>query len=314
MRVAVMGAGAVGAYFGGLLALAGHTVSFVARGAHLEALQQHGLQVYSRHGDFHLPPGSAPAPGRTHAVGSTAEVGAVDLVLFAVKSQDTDRAAADLFPLLHEQTLVLTVQNGVDNPARIAREVGAQRVLAGICQIEAFIERPGVVRNPSAMRDIAFGEFAQPTGARGREVGAMLQAAGIPTRVADDYRLPLWQKFIFLCTFSAFTTATRLPIGDLRQCPQSWELYGQMLRELYAVGLAEGVPLDPMTPELAQRVAHGLDPAMKSSMLRDLEAAKALEVEYLQGAAVRLAARNGVPVPVSQTLYGLLKVIDPGRQ
>ncbi|BDG61239.1 2-dehydropantoate 2-reductase [Caldinitratiruptor microaerophilus] len=303
MRVAVMGAGAIGCYFGGRLAQAGHEVHLIARGEHLRALRERGLVVRSELGDI-----AAQLP----ATDDPAEVGPVDLVLFTVKSQDTDQAAQAARPLVGPDTVVLTLQNGVDNPDRIGAVLGPEHVLGGSCQIEAAIAEPGVVVHPSRLARVTLGELDGADSPRARRIRDAFAAAGVEVRLVDDIRRALWEKLGFLATMSAFTTVTGLPIGPLRACPETWALMQAMLREVWSVGRAAGVGLADDYPDRTAQFMNELPPTMKTSMQRDRERGRRLEVEAIHGPVVRLGRQHGVPVPVTETMYGLLKLYEPG--
>lgn len=304
LKVAVMGAGAVGGYFGGRLALAGHEVHFVARGEHLRALQAEGLRVRSARGDFHV---------RVHATGDPREVGPVDLLLFTVKTYDLEAAAEAARPMVGPQTLVLPLQNGVDAPDYLAEVYGVDRVLGGSCKIEVTVAAPGVIEHPSPLASIAFGELSGGLSPRVERLREVFQAAGgAEVEASPDIRRVLWEKLIFLATLSAFTTATGLPIGPVREHPPTRELLARMLGEVTAVARAEGIALPDDHPDRVLAFILGLPGTMKSSMQRDRERGRRLEVEAIQGAVVRRARRHGIPVPVTETLYAILSLWRDG--
>lgn len=301
MHVLVMGAGAVGAYFGGLLAQAGHGVTLVARGAHLQALQASSLRVQSRHGDF------------TAAVRAVADPSAAptpDLVLFTVKTYDTEAAARALAPALGANSVVLTLQNGVDSVRDLQALLG-NRVLGGAVYIESDILEPGLVRQTSPMRDIVLGE---PGGRsqRAEAVHGVLQAAGIPVTLAEKIDYAIWQKFVMLASFSGITAATRLPIGPVRDCKETWLLFRQLVAEACAAGYARGVIFPGDTVETILARVAAFDPSFKSSMLRDLEKGRRLEVDALSGAVARLGREAGAPAPGHAAIYALLKPYAAG--
>jgi len=296
MHVLVMGAGAVGAYFGGLLALAGHDVALVARGDHLQALQALGLRVESRHGDFTVP---------VRAVADPTQAPAPDLVLFTVKTYDTAAACQALRPALGENSVVLTLQNGVDSVGELQAVLG-NRVLGGAVYIESDVAAPGLIRQTSPMRDIVLGE----PGGRSQRADALvgvLQAAGIPATLAERIEYAIWQKFIMLASFSGITAATRLPIGPIRECKETWLLFRQLVAEACAAGYARGVHFPGDTVENVLARVGGWEPDFKSSMLRDLEKGRRLEVDHLSGAVARLGRAAGAPAPGHAAIYALLK-------
>ncbi|HEY7678150.1 MAG TPA: 2-dehydropantoate 2-reductase, partial [Candidatus Methylomirabilis sp.] len=294
-RVMVMGAGAVGGYFGGLLARAGVETTFVARGAHLEAMRGNGLRVRSPQGDFHLP---------ARAVGDPREAGAAELVLFCTKSHDTEEAARALAPALGETTAVLTLQNGVENEAVLGAVVGEPRVLPGVAYVSAAVEVPGVIRH-MAEGSLAFGEADGSASERARAVEALFRHAGVKALLSENIWGIKWAKLAWNATFN---TLNALVGGTFDRIGTDEALLGVgegAMREIAAVAAAAGVRF----PERA--VARGLAWArqalpIKTSTLQDLEAGKRLELDALTGAVVRKAAALGVPVPTVAALHALL--------
>jgi 2-dehydropantoate 2-reductase len=301
MRIAVVGAGAVGGYFGAFLARAGHDVRFIARGAHGEAIRAHGLTIRGPLGEF-------TAHGPVSA--STADGGRVDLVLHAVKSYDNATALPLLAPLVGKDTVVLTLQNGVDGPDEAAAVVGREAVLGGAAYIATSIVAPGVIEQTGTYRRIVFGEVFSPSSTvsdRARRIEQEMKAADIEADARADARGPLWEKFVYLAPFAGVTGASRQPIGVVRSNPASRQLLFDAFAEVDRVGRAEGVALPP---DLLNRIVAYVDdvPAsMRSSLLIDLSKGKRIEVEALQGSVVRRAARVGVAVPIMSTLYAVLR-------
>jgi 2-dehydropantoate 2-reductase len=299
MRIAVMGAGGVGGYFGARLAQAGHDVAFVARGAHLAAMRERGLTVRSAMGDVHLP---SPV-----ATDDPAALSPVDIVLFAVKLWDTEPAAQAIRPLIANGGVVVPFQNGVDSVERIGAIVGAERVMGGVAQIAATIAEPGVIGHTGTMARLRFG----PVLAAQRPVADALLAAcngaGIDAELVVDIRRALWEKFVFLAAFSGLTSVARQPIGVLRADADMRNVLEAAMREAWAVGRAQGIALaDDFVAQLMS-FADGLPAEMKSSMLNDLVAGNRLEAPWLCGAVARMATAAGVPAPVHSTLYAALK-------
>jgi len=301
MRIAVVGAGAVGGYFGAFLARGGHDVRFVARGAHGEAIRSNGLTVRGPLGEF-----TVHAPVSESTVGA----GPVELVLHAVKSYDNPTALPLLPPLVGDGTLVLTLQNGVDGPDEASTAVGREAVLGGAAYIATSIVEPGVIVQTGTYRRIVFGEVFSPPSSvtdRARAIEQAMKASDIEAEARPDARVPLWEKFVYLAPFAAVTGASRQPIGVVRANPESRRLLFDAFAEVDRVGRAEGVAL-PV--DLLERIATYVDdvPAtMRSSLLIDLSKGKRIEVEALQGSVVRRAARVGVAVPIMSTLYAVLR-------
>jgi 2-dehydropantoate 2-reductase len=300
MRIAVIGAGGLGGTFGARLARGGEEVHFVARGRHLEAMRSGGLQVESILGDFAL------APDEIHATDDPGRIGPVDIVLFTVKSYDTDEAAAALAPLVGPQTAVISLQNGIDNEERIAAVIGADHVVGGVAWIFAGIVAPGVIRHTGGPARIAFGELS---GRRSERLEAFLAAcrgAQIPAEIPDDIRVTLWTKYAFICAQAGVTAATRQPIGVIRDTPQTWALFRAVIEEVAGVGRAEGVPLADGIVEAQLAAAAALDPALRSSLHDDLVGGRRVELDALLGELIRRAGRFDLDVPTSAFLYAIL--------
>jgi 2-dehydropantoate 2-reductase len=301
MRFAILGSGAVGGYFGARLARSGQDVSFIARGAHLEAIRARGLQVRSAHlGDFvaHAPAESDPA-----------RIGPVDVVVVAVKAYDNDTAYPLIAPMLGPDTVVLTLQNGVDNVDQLARLVGPERVLGGTTYVATALEAPGLIVQTGVHRSIIFGEVFGRRGltARVQAIADVMEPADIQARAVPDARTPLWDKFVYLVPFSGFTGAARLPIGFLWPHPQMREMFYAAAREVAAIAAGEGVALSADRFDTLREYMDNIPPSTRSSLLIDLDQGKRIEVEALQGAALRRAATHGVPTPIVATLYAMLK-------
>ena len=300
MRFAVIGAGAVGGFYGALLARAGSDVTFIARGAHLDAIRANGLRVAGPLGDFTV---------RAPAERDPARVGPVDVVLLAVKTYDNDTALPMLPALVGPTTVVLTLQNGVDSADQVAGVVGEPATLAGPTYIAAAIEGPGFIRQTGTHRRIVFGEcFGGRTEVTGRvrAIETVMKAAGIHAEAVADARAPLWEKFIYLAPFASFTAAARLPIGPLWAHEDIRETFLRAVGEVEAVARASGVPVTARREFIAEYIA-GIPPTTRSSMLIDLSQGKRIEVESLTGSVVRRGRTTGVPTPMMEALYAVLK-------
>ncbi|MEW6322862.1 MAG: 2-dehydropantoate 2-reductase [Acidobacteriota bacterium] len=307
MRIAVVGSGAVGGYFGAKLARAGQDVTFIARGAHLEAIRAKGLEVKSaRLGDFTV---------QARAEQDTSSVGPVDLVIFAVKTYDNPSALPLLPPLVGPDTAVLTLQNGVDSVDEVAGAVGEGHVLGGTTYVATALEGPGLIVQTGVHRSILFGEVFGNRAAvspRVRAIADVLGPADIEVTPVADGRVPIWDKFVYLVPFSGFTGSARLAIGHIWTFPHVQDMFYAAAREVAAVAAAEGVAISPDRFERLKQYMDNLPPTTRSSLLIDLEFGKRIEVEALQGAAVRRAAARGVPVPIVSTLYAALKAWEHG--
>lgn len=297
MRVAVMGAGGVGGYYGGRLAAAGEDVTFIARGQHLAAIRDHGLQVKSVAGDFHVRPAATDEP---------AQVGPVDLVLFAVKSYDTETAGARLAPMLGPETAILSIQNGVDNEDRLGALLGAQRVLGGVVHILSTISAPGVISQTAGPRSLKLGEMDGRLTPRVTAIHQAFVRAGVATEISPRITVDLWEKYLFICAHGGVTALARLGIGDILGCPATASLYRGVMEEIAAVARGKGIALPSDAVERALAFARSLQPAMRSSLAYDLEHGKRLEVEALVGAVVRFGQGAGVPTPYCFAIYACL--------
>ena len=305
MKIAVMGSGGVGGYFGARLAAAGNDVTFIARGAHLAAIKNKGLTVLSRHGDVHIHP--------AQATDVPAEVGPVDIVLFATKLYDTQSAGPLCKPFIQADTAVISLLNGVDSEQQLSRILGPQHIVGGVARISAEIAEPGVIQHHSPFHSIEFGELdARPS----ERLQALLRAAreaGVDAQLSDDIEAAIWRKFIMLASFSAITTLTRLPAGPIRSHPQTWELLETAARETGAVARARGVGLDEKDVEGVMAMLGKLPDTMKSSMLMDLERGNRLELEWLSGAVCRVGSEAGVDTPVHRLTLAALTPFAAGK-
>ena len=285
MKIAILGSGAVGGYYGAKLAQAGHDVTFIARGAHLAAIREHGMQVKSPAlGDF---------VARGGAEEDTAKVGPVDLVLYAVKAYDNPTALPLLKPLLGDATAVLSVQNGVGSPGEVATVAGEERTLGGTTYIATALEAPGLIVQTGTHRRIVFGEaFGQlpRLSDRVQKIHEVFSGADIQSVTAEDGRVPIWEKFIFLASLAGFTGAARLPIGPVWGDPIVKAQFLAGCREIEAVARAEGVPVAADVVDRIIPYVDAIPGTMRSSLLMDLQAGKRIEVEALQGTVVRRGA------------------------
>jgi 2-dehydropantoate 2-reductase len=304
MRVLVVGAGGVGGYFGARLARAGTAVSFLARGAHLEAIRRDGLRIRSAtEGDWVV------------AADAAADVSGqpvADVVLFCVKSFDTEAAAAAIRPVVGPETAVVSLQNGVDNEAKLERVLGAGHAVGGVAYVFATIESPGVIRHSLGGR-VAFGELDGRPRSRLPRLLETFAAAGVPAAVVADARRALWEKYLMISAQAGTTALTRAPIGVIRAVPETWRMYRSIVEELAAVARAEGVALDDGAVDAVVKAAEGLAPEALSSLYHDLVQGRRLELEALHGHAVRLGQHLGVPTPTVLAVYAALKPHVDGR-
>jgi 2-dehydropantoate 2-reductase len=307
MHFAIVGSGAVGGYFGARLARSGQQVTFIARGAHLDAIRDRGLEVRSPAlGDFVV---------RAPAEQDPARVGPVDVVIFSVKAYDNASALPLLAPLLGPRTVVLTLQNGVDSVDEVAAAVGDERVLGGTTYVATALEAPGLIVQTGVHRSIIFGEVFGDRGAVSPRVAAIAEVmapADIQVSAVADGRVPIWDKFVYLAPFAGFTGAARLPIGQIWKFPYVQDMFYAAAREVAAIAHAEGIVISADRFDRLKDYMDNVPASTRSSLLIDLEFGKRIEVEALQGAAVRRAQRLGVPTPILSTLYALLKPWEKG--
>jgi 2-dehydropantoate 2-reductase len=305
MRIAVMGAGGVGGYFGARLAHAGHDVAFVARGRHLLAMKERGLSVESALGDLRL----------AHPVvtDDPATLGWFDVVLFAVKLWDTESAAGAIKPLLAAGGVVIPFQNGVESIERIGAVVGEAQVMGGVAYIAAKIAEPGVIAHTGTMARLRFGAVVSAQQPAAEALLDACRGAAIDAEIVADIRQALWMKFVFLSALSGMTAATRQPIGAIRADSDMRGTFEAAMREAWSVGRARGIALpdDFIAGQMA--FADGLPAEMKASMLHDLDAGNRLEAPWLSGAVARMAKDAGGSAPVNATLYAAVKPYCLGR-
>ncbi|MBM3780807.1 MAG: 2-dehydropantoate 2-reductase [Acidobacteria bacterium] len=289
MNIAVIGAGAVGGYFGGRLAAAGHQVTFIARGATLHVLRTQGLHITSPlRGDAHIPVRATDQPD---------EVGPVDVVLSTVKLYDLEASATAMRPLIGPGTVVIPLQNGVDARAMLMPLVGADHVAAGIAYIVAVADRPGHITHVTADR-LVFGEADGSTSARLQAFAEAGRQAGFVTELTPVIETELWIKFVRLSTWSAMTGVTRSPMGVIKAYPSLMTMMDQALEEAVGVGHGRGIVFPPTLRDATQQLVRNFPYGSKSSMLEDLERGRRLELPWLSGAVARMGAEAGVPTPV----------------
>jgi 2-dehydropantoate 2-reductase len=300
MRIAVMGSGAVGGYFGAKLAAAGHQVAFIARGKHLAALQAGGLKVTSPNGDLNIR--QAQFSVDPH------EVGEVELILFCVKSYDTEPAADAIKPMVSDNTTILSLQNGIDNPAKLARVYGAERILPAVVYVGAQVSAPGVIRHSNGGR-INFGQMDSAVGGATKALGQTLTEAGIPCQASENIRKLQWTKLLWNAAFCAISCLARANTKQIVESPSLTQLALDCMAEVQAAARTQRVELARQqfddTIEFSKTLAD-----FKPSMLQDLEANKPLEYAAFNGTVVNLLEAAGEPAPINKTFYATLKFLD----
>jgi 2-dehydropantoate 2-reductase len=306
MRIAIIGAGGVGGYFGARLAEGGAEVAFLARGDHLAALRREGLRVESPRGDLHL--ASVRASDRAE------DLGPADAVLLCVKLWDTEAAARSVAPLLGRETIVVSLQNGVQKDEVIGRFVPRENLLGGLCYVAATIARAGVVRHGGTLAKIVFGELDGRRTPRAEALLAACERGGIDVTLSTDVRREIWEKFVFLVGLSATTTTIGMPIGPIRANPQTRAFLLDVMREVVAVGRAHGVALADDYAEQRLAFCDSLPAEMSSSMHHDLRQGHRLEVPWLSGGVVELGRAVGVATPLNRAVADVLALRVEGRQ
>ncbi len=305
MKIAVMGAGGVGGYFGARLAQSGADVTFIARGAHGAAIREKGLRVYSPNGDVLVQPAKA--------VSDPAAIGPVDIVMFCVKLWDVESAAELCRPLIGPGTAVICFQNGVDAEERAATVLGAAHVAGGVAAIAALIDEPGTIRHTGTMAWLKFGEMNGLASPRLEAFAEACAKANFEASLSPDITADIWRKFAFLAPLAGATAATRMPIGPILADDDTRRLFVDLIAETVAVGRATGAHLEDGIEDKQLAFARGLPAEMKASMLGDLERGNRLELPWLTGAVVRLGRDLGVPTPVSDTVFAVLKLHAAGH-
>ena len=307
MRIAAMAAGAVGAYFGARMQAAGHDVFYIARGANRDAMRKNGLRIESVHGDLHLP--------TVNVTDDPKEVGPVDVVMFAVKLWDTEKAAELAKPLVGANTRVITLQNGVDSVERVGPILGVDKVVGGVAYIATVIAEPGVIKQTSQFATMHFGRADKKPDAALDAFAAAGKAAGCDIALSKDIEVERWEKFVFLTAMAGTTASRRSAIGPIIANAEGREFFRALMEEARAVGKAKGVDVDASYIE--QRMTFlttKVEPGMKASMAHDLERGNRIELDWLNGKVAELGRALNVPTPASDTVYAALKPYRMGTK
>jgi 2-dehydropantoate 2-reductase len=276
-------------------------VFFIARGAHLAAIKKNGLKVESVHGDVHLP--------KPNVTDDPKSVGPVDIVLFAVKLWDTEKAAEATKPLVGPNTRVITLQNGIDSVERVAPILGADKTIGGAAYIATVIETPGVIKQTSSFAKVRFARADKKPDEKLQAFVAAGKAAKIDIDISADIQRELWEKFCFLTAMAGATASLRAPIGVIRADPETLAFFRALMQEAFTIGKAKGVALDPAFIEERMAFATSkVEPGMKASMAHDLERGNRLELDWLAGKVRELGRALKIPTPASDTVYTVLKL------
>lgn len=295
MRVAIMGTGGVGGYFGGRLAAAGHDVWFIARGEHLEAILRNGLQVDSPVGDFRIFPAQASA--------DPASVGAVDVAIVSVKTWQLPEAAATMAPLIGNETTLLPLLNGVEAAQELAEVFGRSRVLGGLCRIIAYVKAPGQITHAGVEPTVVFGELDDRRSDRVESLRDAFDEAGVRAEIPADLQAAIWTKFMLISTWSGIGAVTRVPVGEWRSVAGTRALAEASLQETLAVAQARGVRLSDDLAADTLTYLDGVPAEGTASMQRDIAEGKPSELASMSGTVLRLGSEAGVPTPTHRFLY-----------
>lgn len=298
MKIAAMGAGGVGGYFGARLQKAGHDVTFFARGRHLEAIRANGLTVESAHGNAKLQVRVLEDPG---------EAGVADVVIFAVKLWDTEASAQRLRPIVGDHTIVIPFQNGVESIDRLRKLLPPQSILGGSAYIATRIKAPGIIEHTGQMARLQFGPVMASQRAAAEAFLDVCRGANIQAEIPQDIEKAMWEKFVFLVGVSSATAVSRAPVGTVRSDPDLRWLFEQAMRETWKLARARGVGLAEDYVEQRMKFVDTLHADMKASLLHDLENGGKLEAPWLCGAVARMAGELNIEAPVNRSVFAALK-------
>ena len=299
LKVAVVGAGGTGAYYGGALAKAGHDVTFIARGSHLDAINKSGLQLNTvLLGDFHLD---------SPATDDMSSIGPVDLVIFAVKSWGTETAIADMAGLVGNNTLIISTQNGIDSERLLSDAFGKEHVLGCTATVSSMITSPGVVTQAGGPGSLVVGALTEGQSARVNDLATQCVAAGIAAETHENIELAIWEKFTFICALSGMTALTRKPIGEIFAQESTTQMYLQVLSEVAEVGRASGIPLPQSIAADLLATTQAREPVIIGSMGHDLIANNPIEISLLNARVVELGTKHNIKTPANFAIEAALR-------
>lgn len=305
MRIAIMGSGGLGGYFGARLVLGGADVHFVARGKHLDAMRSDGLRV------------EGPEPLHARQVNATddpREIGPADVVMLCVKLWDTEQAIEQIRPMVRPDTAIISFQNGVLKDQYLRAAFDESQLMGGVGYVATTIEAPGVIRQTGPMQRLLFGEFDGRRSARGEALLAACLAGGIKAELSDDIVREIWQKYVFLVGLSGTTSTIRMPIGPIRSHPQTRAFLHDVMHEVVMVGRAHGVALPQDYAQVRLQLADDVSPEMTSSMHHDLQKGNRLEVRWLAGGVVELGRAQAVATPLNRAIADILALHAEGAR
>lgn len=302
MKIAIIGTGGVGGYYGGLLARQGHNVTFIARGVHLKAIQENGLQVKSVHGDFQIIP--------AQATDNPADIGHVELVLFCTKTYATLEAVQLMIPIIGSNTTVMSLQNGVGAAGQIGSIIGMSHMLGAATWISASVEAPGIIRQVSRFRRVVLGELDGSITARAQDIFSIFQETGITIELSENISNVLWTKFVFISAISSLGSLTRLPLGEYRHVAETRSMMVALMKEIEAVAKANKVELDENVIAKSLDFIDNAAPTIKPSMQLDVELGHRFELESMVGEIVHLGQHLGITTPTADMIYAALLPLE----
>lgn len=294
MKVAVIGTGGIGGYFGGKIAKAGFDVTFLARGKHLKALQENGLTVKSILGDFHI--------NSVKATENIQDIGKCDLIILCLKAWQLKEIAKDLKTILKEDSVILPLQNGVVAVDDLAVEIDKKYIIGGLCRIISKIESPGVISHLGITPSIVFGELDNARTNRVERIKELFDKSEISSKISKDITADLWKKFISICV-SGLLAVTKTTYGELRELPQTRQMMIDLLNEIYQLSQKMGIRIEADYVDRSVAAIDELSYETTSSLTRDVWEGKPSEIEYQNGTVVRLAEKYGVEVPINKFVY-----------
>ena len=294
MRIAVIGAGGVGGYFGGCLARANFDVTFLARGEHLKKIQKYGLRIKSIKGDFTVE--------NAQATDSIQKIGPTELIILAIKAWQVSEIARELSPVIRKDTIVLPLQNGVVTAEELAEIIPAENIIGGLCKIISKLESPGVINHFALEPIVIFGEFNSVRSERAELLKSIFDKAEIDAQISDDITADLWKKFIAICV-SGLLAVTRTSYGELRELKETRQMMTDLIREIYALSQHLRINIEPGFPDRLISIIDTYPPETTSSLTRDVWDGRPSEIEYQNGTVVRLGEKYGLPTPVNRFVY-----------
>ena len=298
MRIAILGTGSVGGYFGGRLAQAGEDVIFIARGENLDAMQTHGLQVDSINGDFVVQP--------IQATNDPLDIGIVDLVLVGVKAWQISEAAEAMRPMIGPETFILPLQNGLEAPAQLSELLGDRHVLGGLCGLFCYVAGPGHIVHAGTNPFVKFGELDNHHSQRVELLLDTFKRAGINAEIPPDIQVAMWMKFLLIAVWSGMGAVTRAPVGIWRSLPETRRMAELSLQEIIAVAAARHIALPEDALQMIMTMYDGLVPQSTASLQRDLMEGRPSELEAQIGAVVRFGLEADVATPQHTFIYSSL--------